>query len=42
MASSSAAIHLNLTREIGIFLDRHRRIRRIKNLPVLLQYTPSA
>src|SRR6476646_12043349 len=42
MAPSSAAIHLNLTREIGIFLDRHKRIRRIKNLPVLLQYTPSA
>jgi hypothetical protein len=42
MALSSAAIHLNLTREIGIFLDRHKCIRRIKNLPVLLQYTPSA
>jgi hypothetical protein len=38
MARSSATIHLNLTRDIGIFLDRHKRIRRIKNL----QYTQSA
>jgi hypothetical protein len=42
MAHGHVAIHLNLTREIGIFLDRHKRIRRIKNRPVLLQYTASA
>ena len=42
MAPSSAAIYLNLTREIGIFLDRYKRIGRMENLPVLLQYSPSA